>query len=305
MVSEAPMEYTGREMFGCLNVNKPAGPTSHDVVAAIRRRVGRGVKVGHAGTLDPFAEGVLVLCLGPATRLAEYIQAQPKRYRAELTLGATSTTDDPQGRIEPSLPADPPNEAQLRRALERFVGRIEQIPPAHSAVHVTGWRAYELARAGREVELTARWVFIHSLELIEWAYPRVLIDVRCGSGTYLRALARDIGRELGTGAYCSALTRTAVGPFALASARPPERIDPHRDLLSPLLTVADLPKRTLPPTAIRRLALGQAVALDEPAEETLLAVLDDEGKLVALGRAFAQGRRLRPEKVFPRADSSS
>ena len=158
-------------MFGFYNVRKPAGPTSHDVVAQVRRKLPGSVKVGHAGTLDPFAEGVLVLCVGQATRLASFVQAQLKEYHAAITLGATSTTDDPEGEITPAPVGAAPRWRRVADALADFVGRIEQTPPVHSAVHVGGRRAYKLARAGKEPHLPARTVTIHSIKLVRYEYP--------------------------------------------------------------------------------------------------------------------------------------
>ncbi len=299
-------------MFGFLNVAKPAGPTSHDVVAQIRRTVGRRVKVGHAGTLDPFAEGVLVICLGPATRLADYVQAQPKCYLAEATLGVTSTTDDPEGDIRPSPQAQPPAEQAIRHALEEFVGEIQQTPPAHSAVHVQGKRAYELARAGVKLDLPPRPVTIHAIRLVEYAYPLLVIDVTCGSGTYIRSLIRDIGQALGIGAYCSALTRTAVGSFELKRASAPDQIDPACDLLPPTEGLAGISRITLAAEPAQRLSMGQEVRIEPEevreisradeagrASADEVAVLDEAGSLLAIAILASQGQILRPRKVFP------
>ena len=291
-------------MFGFLNLNKPSGPTSHDMVARVRRVLGRGVKVGHAGTLDPFAEGVLVICLGPATRLARYVQVQPKRYAARIMLGASSTTDDPEGQIARTLDAQPPPEAAVRETLERFVGEIDQVPPAHSAVHVDGQRAYKLARSGESVTIASRRVTIHSIDLLRYAYPELEIDVRCASGTYIRSLARDIGADLGVGGYCSMLTRTEIGSFMLTDAIDVAAIDPQRDIASPLLAVADLPLAVADDAGIRRLALGQTIAVENlqgpPAVGTgqEVAVVDEGGRLVAIAKLDPAGSVLKPSKVF-------
>jgi len=252
-------------MFGLLNVNKPPGPTSHDVVARVRRLLPRRTKVGHTGTLDPFAGGVLVLGVGPATRLAPHVSEGAKQYRAEVTFGATSTTDDVEGELTPTGAAVP-READLAAVLGEFVGQIDQVPPAHSAVHVDGRRAYELARRGEAVDLPARPVRIDALELLGCADGRAVIRIDCGKGTYIRALARDLGRRLGCGAYCSALTRTRVGPFTLAQARQLDR-----------LTVENLPAALLP---------------------ARLAALTPAGGLIALCTADPTGL-IRPQKVFP------
>ncbi|MCD4825672.1 MAG: tRNA pseudouridine(55) synthase TruB, partial [Phycisphaerae bacterium] len=166
-----------------MNVYKPKGPTSHDVVVQVRRMLPRKTRVGHTGTLDPFAKGVLVLCVGQATRLAEFVQSQPKRYVAVIKLGAVSDTDDPEGTITPTPDATPPTEQQIRDVLKNFVGEIQQVPPAHSAIHIDGQRAYELAREGKDVEIPARPVKVFKLSMRRYEYPKLQIDVHCGSGT--------------------------------------------------------------------------------------------------------------------------
>jgi len=303
-------------MFGFFAIDKPAGPTSHDVVASVRRRVGRGVKIGHAGTLDPFARGVLVVCAGPATRLADYVQAQPKRYRAVVRLGATSTTDDPDGEITPTPPGlvpptrsdqgelaaplggERPAEADVRRAVAGFVGEIDQVPCSHSAVHVDGQRAYKLARAGREVTLPSRRVVIHAIDVLRWDWPILELDVRCGSGTYIRALARDIGSALNVGGYCQALTRTAVGVFELTRAVAPDDLDPARDLLPPTLALGDMPRAVIDASQHDRLRNGGLLDLPEPAVGDEVALLDGDGHLLAIAQPRAGGWKLQPTKVL-------
>ena len=286
-------------MFGFFNVNKPAGPTSHDIVARIRCILAGPVKVGHAGTLDPFASGVLVVCVGAATRLAEYVQGQPKCYSVEVALGATSSTDDPEGRITETPQASPPDEAEVRRVLAGFVGLIDQVPPAHSAVHVEGRRAYSLARAGRDVRLPARQVRIHRIELLSYKYPHLRLEVLCGSGTYMRSLARDVGAALGAGGYCLHLTRTAIGPFVLSQALAVEKLDPRRDLLDPLTALQDMPRVTVGDLQASRLVRGNAVELAEAAAGGEVAVLDAQGRLLAIARTEKESHLLSPTKVFP------
>ncbi len=285
-------------MFGLLLINKPAGPTSHDVVAAVRRQLPRGLKVGHAGTLDPFAEGLLVLCVGPATRLASYVQARPKRYWALVCLGATSSTDDREGRLAPAPAAAAPGESAVRDALGRFVGTIEQVPPAHSAVHVDGRRAYKLARAGEAPDLPPRTVSVHSIDLLRYEYPHLEIDVRCGTGTYIRALARDIGSALGVGAYCQRLTRTAVGDFRIEDALRPEDLEAARDLLPPLAALGDLPRVTVTAAQAARLRHGNPLTLPGPIPAGEVAVVDSQSGLLAIAEVRDDGKALRPKKVF-------
>lgn len=200
-------------MNGVLVVDKPVGITSMDAVAVVRRRAG-GVKTGHAGTLDPLAEGVLVMGLGAATRALKHFMATDKRYRTEIDLGAFTDTDDLEGTRDEVEVTAVPSETQVRATLARFVGTITQRPPARSAVKIGGQRAYRLARQGKTPEMPPRQVAVHAVNLVRYAWPLLEIEVACGSGTYIRSLARDIGRALGTGGHCRTLRRTAVGPFA-------------------------------------------------------------------------------------------
>lgn len=290
-------------LFGLLNVDKPPGPTSHDIVAGVRRRLPRGTRVGHAGTLDPFASGVLVLCVGPATRLAEYVQRAPKRYRAVVRLAATSTTDDPEGDIVARTDTTPPGAHAVRQTVGRFVGAIDQAPPVHSAVHVDGHRAYRLARRGKAPPLQPRRVTIHGIDVIRYDWPELEIDVRCGTGTYVRALARDIGAALATGGYCSRLRRTAVGAFTADDAAAPDALDLPRDLRDPLEAAADLPRFAADAEQVRRLAMGQRVAMpadtgagDVPGDAEVL-VVDVDGALVGVAK-LTEGNLLRPLKIL-------
>ena len=291
-------------IFGFLCVRKPAGPTSHDVVDMVRRQVPRAAKVGHCGTLDPFADGVLVICLGAATRLASYVQDQPKRYLAQITLGATSTTDDCQGQIAAVADALPPAEPAVRRTIERFIGEIQQTPPAHSAVHVNGVRAYKLARKGAAVPLSPRAVRVDAIELVRYDWPLLEIDVRCGGGTYIRALARDIGQTLAVGGYCSALTRSAVGTFTLDDAVAPQDLAIERDLISPLRAMAGLPRVMLEAERLRRVLMGQAVRVEQPPQpqpamaSTDVAIVDSRERLIAVAAYDAAQGLLRPHIVL-------
>src|SRR3954454_24862586 len=208
-------------MDGILVIAKPIGPTSHDVVGLIRRLSGTK-RVGHGGTLDPFASGVLPIFLGKGTRLVEYHLGGRKRYRATVCFGASSTTDDLEGALTPTTgPA--PDRAAVEAALVGFLGEIEQRPPAYSAIKVAGRRAYAMARSGQEVELAPRAVRSDELALLGWdagtaGEPVSVVDVACSAGTYIRSLARDLGEAVGSAAYLGALRRTASGPSALESA---------------------------------------------------------------------------------------
>jgi len=296
---------------GVIVVDKPAGPTSHDVVALVRRL--SGVKrVGHGGTLDPFASGVLPVFVGHATRIVEYHLADAKGYLATVAFGARSTTDDLDGELTPgALP--PPPRAAVEAALPAFRGPLDQVPPAHSAVHVGGRRAYELARDGQVPDLAPRSVTIEHLELVGWQAdeerPTAVLEVRCSAGTYVRALARDLGERLETGAYLVALQRTASGPFRLADAHPLDTVraalaDGHPEcvLLPADVGLERFPAISLSAEELAAVARGQVI---RPGGGTaglgvsnglLLRVLDGDGRLAAIARW--EGSRLHPEKVF-------
>ena len=204
-------------MHGLLVVDKPLGWSSMDVVRRVRRAAG-GVKTGHAGTLDPLATGIVVCCLGRATRCVEQLMGLVKIYEADVDLSAFTTTDDREGPREEVAVEAPPDEQVVRDALPGFIGHVEQVPPAFSAVHVDGERAYKRARKGQSVEIKPRTVRIDAIELLSYAWPHAVMRVTCGRGTYIRSLARDLGRALGTGGHLATLRRTAIGPYDLSAA---------------------------------------------------------------------------------------
>ena len=294
-------------MFGLLNFYKPAGISSYDVIRRLRRPLGRQVKLGHAGTLDPLAEGVLVVCVGPATRLARLVQSRQKEYVVTAELGAVSSTDDAEGQLEPTAGAAAPTREAVEVALGGFVGRIEQVPPAHSAVKVAGQRAYKLARRGQAPKMTARPVTVEAIEVLAYEYPRLRLRVVCGTGTYIRSLVRDIGAQLGTGGYCRELIRTRVGPFRAEQAARMDSLAAPSGIEAALIP----PIEAVPPEArvkvttedIRSLAQGRAVAASaelaaagESPEE--LGAVGPGGRLVALLRYDRAKQLLRPAKVF-------
>jgi tRNA pseudouridine55 synthase len=291
---------------GLLVLDKPGGITSRAAVDRALRWFPRGTRMGHTGTLDPLATGVLVLCLGAATRLTEYVQRMGKTYRTVLRLGARSDTDDADGAITPVAGATPPEPAAVAAALAGFVGTVAQVPPAYSAAKVTGRRAYDLARQGQDVTLQARPVQIHGIDVLRYEYPLLELEVRCGKGTYIRSLARDLGERLGCGALVQALRRTRVGPFTAAEGVPPEAdAAAARARLLPLArAVAELPRVALPERELRRLRNGRAVPIPGArAEGTTdegdeVAVFDAAGALAAVARLSRAERLLRPEKVF-------
>jgi tRNA pseudouridine55 synthase len=257
--------------------------------------------VGHAGTLDPLATGVLIVCLGPATRLVEYLHSLPKRYLATFLLGKSSDTEDIEGRVV-DLPHPPcPTREQVEAVLTNFVGAVAQRPPAYSALKVAGARAYDLARQGQAVDLAARPVTIHEIGVRGYEYPELRLDVLCGSGTYIRSLGRDIAQLLGTAAVMSALQRTAIGSFRIEDAC---RLDDlsreslSRYLLPPRLAVSHLPVVAVTLAETQRLSLGQPIAdrWQIPAGE--IAALDATGNLVSILGPQRAGW-LQPLRNFP------
>ena len=292
-------------MFGLLNVDKPAGITSRDVVNRVQRLVSPH-KVGHAGTLDPLATGVLVIGIGPATRLVEYIQRMPKTYLGTFLLGRSSDTEDIEGNIVELSAAPVITQEQVLAVLPSFIGTIQQMPPAFSSLKVAGQRAYALARRGEAVELTPRPVEIHALEMVSFGYPEMQLLVRCGSGTYVRSLGRDIARALGTEAVMSALERQAIGSFRLENALSFDELSAdliRERLLSPALAVADLPQISLTAEECRRVVFGQLLANRWPVTGSEIAAVDAAGELVAI-LTLAARNQLQPNKGFAAANSS-
>lgn len=215
---------TESSLCGLIVVDKPVGLSSMGVVRRVRRAAG-GCKTGHAGTLDPLATGVVICCLGKATKCVETLMGQSKVYETVIDLTAFTTTDDLEGeRLEVEV-ADPPTPEQVQAVLRRFLGRIEQTPPAYSAVHIHGQRAYKLARRGETVDMPTKMVRIDAIEVLGYVWPRLTLRVTCGRGTYIRSLGRDIGESLGTGGHLASLRRTAVGGYTLALAHPIERFE--------------------------------------------------------------------------------
>jgi tRNA pseudouridine55 synthase len=289
---------------GILNLNKPSGPTSHDVVARIRRASGVR-RVGHAGTLDPAASGVLVVCLGQATRVVEYLVSSKKRYEATVRLGITTETGDAQGRVIRSISEIHTSRAQVERALSRFRGRVEQVPPMYSALKHEGKALYELARRGIEVERSPRVVEIHHLRLTGWTPPTFRILVECSKGTYVRVLAADLGEVLGTGGHLEQLVRVACGHYTLEDA---VSLDHAEQVLSggdwsqilhpldePLL---DLEAFTVGQETETRIRQGQEVAGPGPSRGLLSRAYSTTGQFVGLLQYHQENRTWQPRKVF-------
>ncbi len=280
---------------GLVLLDKPAGISSFAAIARLRPVVGR--RIGHAGTLDPFATGLLLVLAGGATRLARYLSGVDKRYRASVAFGATSSTDDPEGEIAPTGRSTTGEE--LAAALARFVGEIDQVPPAASAIKIAGERAYRRFRRGEAVEMPSRRVVVHDLALRRFDGQRqeAELDVWCGSGTYVRALARDLGEAVGAGAYLGALRRTHVGPFAVDDALPPDEVARRgtdgAHWRSPLGALPHLPERVLDAPEAAAVAHGRALARRDEAGPVRLSL---DGRLVAV--ASPDGEALRPQLVL-------
>lgn len=289
-------------VFGLLNVHKPPGPTSHDIVAAVRR--GTDVKkVGHAGTLDPMASGVLVLCLGPATRLSEYVMESRKTYRARVRFGVETDTYDADGGVITETDRPVARET-VEAALVVFRGPVEQVPPMYSAIKQGGKKLYELARDGQEVERPARSVTIFQLELLAWEPPDAVLDVICSPGTYIRSLAHDLGAAVGVGAHLAALERTASGPFMAANAvdwaafQAAMDADTWRDaLLPPDMALIDAPAVYLSPEDAGHVRHGRLIAAAPDIHPAALArAYDPDGRFFAV--LERRDENWKPGKVF-------
>jgi tRNA pseudouridine55 synthase len=301
-------------MDGILVINKPLGWTSHDVVGRIRRLTLQK-RVGHAGTLDPMATGVLLVCLGRATRVSEYLMASDKLYRAVMRLGVETDTYDADGQVVATRPVNV-SESDLRGALTECIGVIEQVPPMYSALKLQGKPLYKLARKGVEVEREPRRVTIYSINLCAWELPAprdgggglVTIDVRCAPGTYIRSLAHDIGAMLGCGAHLTALTRLASGSFTIEDAVKLEDLDLTNlsGLLRPMdAALEDLPAITLDADNARRVLMGQTIApngVEAPAGP-LCRAHDPDGALLAIMAYDTLAQLWRPKKVLRSLDT--
>lgn len=283
--------------FGFLNINKPLNMTSHDVVNRVRRAFGIK-KVGHAGTLDPLATGVLVICVGGATRLSEYVMHQTKVYRAHVRLGITTKTDDAEGDVVETHDAAHITRAQLESVLPQFTGDIQQNPPIYSAIKRGGRKLYELARAGEDVEIEPRAVRIDNLTIADWMPPECVLDVTCGSGTYIRSLARDIGEALGVGAHLSGLERTRSGQFTVDKAVSLEALaeNPQQYLILPRDALVDYSTVTLDAAAVEDVTHGRFIDGADMPDDALTFAYDEAGDFIAI--LSARRGKWKPHKVF-------
>jgi tRNA pseudouridine55 synthase len=289
------------ELFGFLNIDKPKGITSHDVVSQVRRLSRKSKqtdKVGHAGTLDPLATGVLILCIGQATRLSEYAMQSTKEYRAFVHFGVETATYDAEGDIlsqkDVSL-----NPSQIEDAFAPYIGAIQQIPPIYSAIKKDGQKLYDIARAGGTVELEPRSVTIQSIKLVDWQSPIATIDVVCGAGTYIRSLAHDLGAALNTGAHLSGLIRSRSGGFSLENAVSLESLLQDeawtRHLVSPKQALSDWQSIDLSPEDAQELKLGRFIPKADTLENPyVMAYLENYLYAILENR----GSQWKPHKVF-------
>lgn len=292
-------------MEGFLNLNKPSGMTSHDCVARVRRLL-RLKRVGHGGTLDPAATGVLPIALGKATRLLQYLR-QDKTYRATIRLGVTTATDDTEGEVLVSQPASWLARETAQEALNSFLGKIQQVPPAYSAIQVQGKRLYQLARKGETVEVPAREVEVRNIEVLDWRpgeFPEIDATIECGPGTYIRAIARDLGAVLNTGGTLAGLIRTASLGFVLADSLTFEQLEAQlaQGTFQPILpdaALGHLPAVALEADAARRWCQGQAIERAELENtQSPLRAYREDGQFLGIARVASQPPQLLPKIVF-------
>lgn len=306
-ISAISADPLGERATGFFIINKPTHITSHDVVAQVRRILGMK-KVGHTGTLDPFATGVLLVAVGSATRLIQYTHDLQKTYQATITLGATSTTDDLTGIITPTPHGTSTgcNVGLISATLQKFTGHIEQIPPAYAAIKIKGKKLYEYAREGKEVDRKPRAVTIHSLELLNYTYPEIRIQATVSTGTYIRALARDIGANLKTGAYVSQLHRSAIGDFTdkktikldtLTSENWSQHLHDAKEL------VAHMPSIILNKKNVAKLQQGREVTIDSQLTHNSanqnLVILDQQNKFIGIAEYTMSTNSLKAKTILP------
>ncbi len=287
---------------GVLVVDKPVGMTSHDVVQIIRK--GTNIRrAGHTGTLDPRASGVLVILIGPAVRLSEYVSASDKRYQAVIELGTATDTYDADGEVLSSSPVNI-TEEQFNTELQKFIGEIQQVPPPYSAIKVKGRKAYEMAREGEEVELAPRIINVYNLELLEWDPPEAVIDVYCSSGTYVRSLANDLGQALGCGAHLTGLRRTKSGRFTLRDAVQLRKLREAFDngtwyqyLIPAAEALSDWPALELTPDQMEEVRHGHRIPGSTEYGDHVRGI-SEQGELVALLMLDPETSEWQPKKVF-------
>ena len=288
--------------FGLIIVDKPVGPTSHQVVSIVRR--GTGIrKVGHAGTLDPRASGVLILCLGAATRLSEYLSVAPKRYQAVVRFGVATRTYDAEGEVLRET-GNVPTRKEVEVALPNFMGDIQQVPPPYSAIKIGGKKAYEMAREGEDPELEPRDVTIYDLKASSYKPPDLTLEIECSAGTYIRSLAHDLGERLSTGAHLAALRRVKAGPFSIEDAVPLPKlevgfmVDKWERYVAPAVdALPEFPKVNVYEEDLEKIRHGHRISAEKEVSGMACAI-DPEGELVAILESVEEGTLWHPRKVF-------
>jgi tRNA pseudouridine55 synthase len=291
------------QVTGFLNVNKPTGMTSFDVVAKVRRLSTKTTgtkKVGHAGTLDPMATGVLIVCIGQATRLSEYAMQSTKQYRATVHLGVETDTYDAEGQILATTDAAHITQEQVEVVLADFRGALQQMPPMYSAIKKDGKKLYELARAGKTIELDARPVTLYSVEISAWNPPQFVLDVTCSPGTYIRSLAHDIGQKLGVGAHLAALERTRSGSFHVENAVELDTLlnseNWQQYLIAPQVALADWQSIQLTDEQATEIQVGRSIANELASDAPFIMAYMADGHLLAV--LENRGTLWKPHKVF-------
>ena len=295
-------------MDGILNINKSTGMTSHDVVAKVRKLL-KQRRVGHAGTLDPAASGVLPICVGQGTRVAEYLSESGKAYQASIVFGTVTDTYDSEGTIVRTASTQDLTLAKIETILPTFLGEQMQVPPRYSAIKLQGQPAYKRARAGEEVAMEARPITIYQLEIIDWECPRLTLAIECSKGTYIRSLAYDLGEQAGCGAYLGGLVRTRSGPFALADSVTLEQLAEAaaQGTIEQFLFPADkaieqYPALMLDENTSERVRHGNAFEVEEKVdivhEKSLARVYDNEGQFLAIAEWNVEQQKWQPTKVF-------
>ena len=289
---------------GILIVDKPSGMTSHDVVAIIRKGTGLR-RIGHTGTLDPRASGVLVILIGPAVRLSEYLVCDKKGYEAMIHFGSVSDTYDGDGNVIQTGREAPEDEDEIMDAMESFVGEITQVPPAYSAIKIHGQKAYDLARKGEEVHLSGRKINVYSFDFIEYVRPELTADIICSSGTYIRSIANDLGQKLGCGAYLSGLRRTMSGNFTLRDAVPLTDLQKSFEdgtwfqyLIPAAEALNDYEEVFLDMDTEADILHGRRIAAGEGAHEAMGKAVSEQGELIALLEFVPESGEWKPKKVF-------
>lgn len=296
-------------MDGILNIHKATGMTSHDVVARVRKLL-QQKRVGHAGTLDPAASGVLPICVGQGTRVAEYLSESGKEYRATIVFGVETDTYDAEGQITRTASTATLSRENIEHALQQFLGPQMQVPPRYSALKIQGQAAYKRARAGEEVALAARPIELFRLEIVDWQTPVLTLEVACSKGTYIRSLAFDLGHTLDCGAHLGGLVRTRSGPFSLEESITLEALatacaqgECARYVYSADRALAHYPALFLSEEEELRVHHGNAFTCDTPGSAKSLArVYDRQGNFIAIAQWETEGQQWQPTKVFMGTD---